>query len=497
MIPVLQGIILGQVKKKSEDTAKIAFGRAGEASSVSVSKYDQGQRIFLDDFYSIQAKHIENFLRQHDLVFSEMFFDLLKDLKAGKRRKDGVTPELAHEIDQILPIILSFESGILKDKWQEIEDKHGVGFIDKWIASVIGHDVGEDGHGLHKDRQIFFPETLEAEIRERLLKNRGIDLLNAPSDSELPPCLSEIVQRIENLTHYRKFSVKDFEKLTDIRLGCGHLEAGQTYEMGPDVTALFCSKMGRYERAQFYNPRVFVEAFANSQGKIVKDVIVTAYGFSNYNRVDWNRYARVLMDDLITGLVKGGDRINGMGTRIAIPEDVHSYAEYLRNTNHITRDVGIFHKLETDNLDSPLLPFLRSQKQMMKMLHRMGELVVGHHKDNNPEGGKGCDASAFDGMATEANEFTSLYFSEFLPDALDAFKHVPDVSHPVIVFMRQLQRHISKTQDTNLNNAFFAICRAIKMHGGSKIAERIQRFVFTNDISSFDRENAPSPNALL
>ena len=94
--------------------ARADFNQSAYPKPSADSKFDTYLKEYLADFYlKDKLTYIEEFLEQHDLKITQAVFEILKDKKKDGLRKDGVTPDLAHEIDQLYSKISSLDKGVL------------------------------------------------------------------------------------------------------------------------------------------------------------------------------------------------------------------------------------------------------------------------------------------------------------------------------------------------------------------------------------------------
>jgi hypothetical protein len=220
-----------------------------------------------------------------------------------------------------VPIITSLQRGGLKKDRAAIEAQYGS--VEKWINAIIVHDIGEDFNVM--------PADLQNTIREMLEQRHG------SVSSENEALLLRASRSMERLTHYRKYSISAFEKITGTKLGMPVFNEDNVAVLDPAYIDLFAEKMGlppeKRKRMQVF--AVAQPNKPNPDGSASVKIIVTQYGRSltqetpnpdNDYGAEWNSYIYELMmtldreeeDDFYDLLVKMGDRVQGMGSRIAI-----------------------------------------------------------------------------------------------------------------------------------------------------------------------------------
>lgn len=437
-------------------------------ASANIAGGDIMRAAYQKQYYDRQTVYIEDFFRRHNLIFSKAYFDKLKDLKKDGLRKDNETPDTGHEIDQLLNFIIQLDRGSLSSPkaWKTIEKEHGS--IDALLTAVISHDIKED-FGL-------FTEDLYQEILDRISR-----IQKSPYTTKQQEVLWELEHRSEDLTHYRKFTPEEFEKLTSEALP--KLNKKDKVVGLEQYIPFFSQKINRIKTDQdYYNPNVYAEY---NKEKKKWTVFVTAYGRGapEYG-VDWNGYIMQVNRDVFTGITKLGDRINGIATRIAVNEGAKEYDDYLDATDFMFKTLKSVVSDYTKNFsDGPFGEFMRNQTQTLGLLLRMGQMVVQHHKYKNDLGGKGWSPITLK-KAMERGENPSD-FEEFFPGAIQAHKGMLLNSNPIVTFFRQLKDYVIRSQDQGIGCIYEAMLDAVGIHGGRTFEKQIRHHI--------DNEFPPSP----
>ena len=443
-------------------------------------------------YYDYQAQRIEKFFEDEGFEVAGALFDYLKELKAGKWRKNGFVPDIGHEIDQIIPLMTSLMHDDLESRRADIEQKYGslkewfytiygnrkdvlwdlekeyggsvekwfcatqsglkdrraeieaqYGSVEKWFCSIIGHDIGEDFN--------VFPQELVQKLREGLIQKHGY--VTEPNE--------ELIQRsarsMERLTHYRKFSFDEAKEITGYDLSRLKLNPGEVVPLD-DLKDVFWAKMGVDNADQFgLVNRKRLQVFATWNEKRNRpEVIVTRYGRSKEDTPaedirhgpSWTSYIDTQAISELTGeddpydlLAKMGDRVHGIATRIAvIPFSVKSYDKYLDETSLLFREFNAANMtLKELYPNTPLAPELKSLDSMMGALHTVSKVYVANHPDKNPDGERGISPEDIMDDLKPFTPVNRLYLSPFGENMNTFYKHTDKMSHPVYLLMRDLR----------------------------------------------------------
>lgn len=354
-------------------------------------------------------------------------------------RKNGYIPDHAHEIDQILPLMTCLQDGPLKNDRAAIEEKYGS--IEKWFLGKIVHDIGEDFN--------VFPKTLVDELRARLRKSQ-----KTITDTE-EKLIQRAARSMERLTHYRKFSFADIQKLTGIDLSKMKVKPGDCIPLENDLCSFFWDKMNVLKHG-----RDNLQLYAKwDEKKKCPIVILTRYGKNKENAPaedqqygpEWILYIDTLIKsatksgdnevDFYDAIVKMADRVNGLATRIAISGDtMDNYDNYLDETDLLfshydAANMMIQHFYE----DSPLESYIRCEDAMMGLLHRIGRIYSKHHPSKEKKGEKGESLLNMVGIGNTPGGINPLKFSEFFSSCLHNYTHTPQPSHPIALIFRDLR----------------------------------------------------------
>lgn len=443
-------------------------------------------------YYEHQAQRIEKFFEDEGFEVAEVLFQYLKELKAGKWRKNGFVPDIGHEIDQILPLMTSLMHDDLESRLATIEKEHGTleewfhttygdrkdvlwdvekeyggsieewfcatqsglkdrrpeieaqyGSIEKWFCSIIGHDIGEDYN--------VFPQDLVQRLREGLIQKNGY--VTEPNEA----LIQRAGRSMERLTHYRKFSFDEVENITGYDLSTLNLKPNEKIPLD-ELQDIFWEKMGVDNADQFgLVNRKRLQVFATWNEKRNRpEVIVTRYGRARETTPEedvrygpsWTSYIDTQAiseltgeDDLYDILAKMGDRVHGIATRIAvIPFSVTSYDKYLDETSLLFREFNAVNMALTELYpDTLLAPEFKSIDSMMGALHTVSKVYVANHPDKNLNGDKGISPEDIIADLKPFTPVNRLYLSPFGENMNNFYKHTDKMSHPVYLLMRDLR----------------------------------------------------------
>lgn len=426
------------------------------APNDSINPALQKKREIVGRYYKSQLDQIRGFLRSENFTVAEALIDFLVQEKKGIFRKNDYTPEYGHQIDQLLPLVKSLYMGDLKDLRSEIEAKYGS--VEKWIIAVIVHDMGEDDG--------MFPETLEAEIRKRLMAKKG-------SITESEEYLAQRAGRsMERLTHYRKYKPEEFTTLTGANIENLDFDGKDWADLTQDEALQnFFAKRMRLDQEKQKNLRIFAaKKITEKNGELKESVkiIVTQYGTDKdmAPAPDWNRYVYQGLlftawgedaeeDDFYDLLVKIGDRNQGAGSRIAITGDtegnsnksglrissINDYDRYLEVTGTILSIQNIVRlAVRSYYPGTPLEKTINSLDNMNATLVQLGDIFVRYYPERNVPGDKGLYIrSIYD--AWKKTGVNAFYFSRYLAQDDTYYKHTPTHSHPLAMIMRELREY--------------------------------------------------------
>lgn len=491
-----QQIVFNNVANLVEHKTEAAK-RAEQAQIVAEAKAYSDQQIdYMTGFFEkYNVKKSVNY----NFSVSLAYLDFLKDLKDGGFRKSGEKPDIIHETNQVLPAMHALEHGLLKNKWQKIEKKHGA--LSTWFGRKFGHDIMEDGDKFHKKKPHIITET--AIFKKDLIKkiigkleerqNRSVTM----KEIEL---IGRTAHKIETLTRERKFTPDDFAKfvkhkiealrqsnqigfdlyarLKNQTLNLSNVSEGKPVKLDKAYTDLFKQLMNR-RTGPFYNPYVYARVEDDKT-----EIIVTAYGATNFIGVDTNLYIRAnTRKDPYTADTKFSDGIENVCSRIGVPESLAKRQKYLGSATHIYNSIDGLSELSNYKIKgSPLTPFFKSEKKMTGLLSSLNEWVIQHDQRSNPPGGRVKDATSL--LRKPGDETTPLVLSPFLGkkkrgkyDALDAYDGVPDPSHPLIIFFEGFYKQIKESQDQNLYILCEAFLQGIEEHGGKDITDRLRKHI--------------------
>jgi hypothetical protein len=425
-------------------------------------------------YYEQQAQEIKNFFQAQGFVVADSLFDYLIKLKKDGIRKDGYTPDIGHEIDQILPLITSLTKGDMKDARAAIEKEHGN--IEKWFCSILAHDIGED-FGL-------FAEDLCSELTRRVQEKTN----TCPTGQQAGIILNA-GQSMERLTHYRKFSEKDIARLTGMNIDLGQLNPGEVRDLS-QFKDFFWNKMDILERDGWENLQVY--ATLDKKGKPY--IYVTQYGASNPDAsveprwgAEWNLYIQSVEEgDIYDILTKMGDRMQGVASRIAVEDfDLREYTEYFSESDYMFRLTSpATMTSEWLYKNTPLKPYIQSIENMLSVLLTLGSIYALHHPQNrtaahgakrgfNPE-----HVGYLRGTAGRSPIYLSSYFEA---GANLLYEHTPRLSHPVAVFMRQCRDVRGQNLERGHITLYKECIRALCEEGGPAIQRLLKRKGFLTD----------------
>jgi hypothetical protein len=391
-------------------------------------------------FYNEQIAYAKQFFAKENFQVADALFDYLLALKAGKIRKNGYTPDHGHEIDQIIPIITSLEKGDLKKDRAAIEAKYGS--VEKWINAIIVHDIGEDFNVLPADLQNTIREMIQEKHQSVSMENEAL--------------IQRASRSMERLTHYRKYSISAFEKVTGTKLDTLDYNEDGIAVLDHAYINLFATRMNlppeKCKRMQVFAVRQPPKGRPESAP--TTKIIVTQYGRSptqetpseeNDFGAEWTSYvAELLMtlergeeEDFYDFLVKMGDRVQGMGSRIAIQDfTIAGYADYLDKTNAIFFIQNMV-KFAKDGLykNSPLKNAIESINGAMNSLHSMGRLFIEYYPGAHKNGDRGFAIEPLLDLLKETGR-NALHFSDKIPQTRYIYGQAPARIHPIAQFMK-------------------------------------------------------------
>ena len=384
------------------------------------------KRQYFSDYYERQSNELRQFFADEGFDIADALFDILRELKGDKLRKNGYVPDYGHEIDQLIPVMRIIQN-LDQEEREKIEDQHGS--LERWVCSILAHDMGEDYGFFHEDLVSKIREKFESKGKKFQLHHRQI--------------ADHAGKSMECLTHYRKFSYYAAQELFGEEIELPAVKPGETVPLD-HLKDLFWDKMDVLEQG-----RENLQVYARWNDKTnAPTIIVTRYGRTSEDSpypkygAGWNIYIQsILKDDLYDLLTKMGDRVNGVATRLAInARKIDKYDKYLdetRATFDFLNPSLIAQKFFPDYENSPITQYTVSISRMMGLMEMIGRKYANNHPDRNPDGTRGMDPENID-LITEDIGISPIHFSHLFPDCMEYFSDLQDdqPSHPIGMIMR-------------------------------------------------------------
>lgn len=384
------------------------------------------KRQYFANYYERKSQELRKFFEDEGFDVADALFDILRELKGDKLRKNGYAPDYGHEIDQLIPVMRIIQ-GLDQDAREAIEDQHGS--LERWVCSILAHDMGEDYGFFHEDLVSKIKEKFQDKDKKFQYHHRHI--------------ANHAGQSMERLTHYRKFSYYAAQELFGEEIELPDIKPGETVPLD-HLKDLFWAKMDVLEQG-----RDNLQVFARWNDKTnAPTIVVTRYGRTSEDSpypkygAGWNIYIQsILKDDLYDLLTKMGDRVNGVATRLAInARKVDKYNKYLDETRALFDFLNpsiIAHKFFPNYENSPITEYAVSISKMMGLMEMIGRKYANNHPDRNPDGTRGMDPENID-LISEDIGISPIHFSHLFPDCMKYFSDNEDdqPSHPIGMIMR-------------------------------------------------------------
>lgn len=409
----------------------------------------------LSTYYDAKIEEIKAFFKEEGYMVALASFEHLLEYKPkGKFRRDKYTPEIAHEIDQLLVTITSLTKGDMGKKKAAIERHHSS--LEWLLCSQINHDVGEDFN--------VFPDQLREQLLARVEEITG----QQPTPQEIAS-ISFSCQSMDILTHYMKWKSRDFEnfeQMTGQKLDLEGLKPGKTVGLN-HLLPFFREKMPLLSGVR-ENLQIYARMAKNGE----PEIIVTRYGREDKHGPDWNLYAEAIRNaDPYIAITKMMDRIQGLCSRIAIvPFNAKDYDLYLSETKYLFKDLSIAKLLKDFSYtQSPLRPEIESLDQMMEVLQTLGDLYSRHFPDPNDDGERRFSAHHLSTIPKLGT--TPLFLSGYFKGGANRiYRDVDPQSHPIAIFMRQFRDSSSpELIKAGFENLYRLIHTALCQEGGKDI----------------------------
>ena len=390
------------------------------------------------EHYARQIRNVRYYfqLKHHDVA--NACLDVLLDLKKGKIRKDGYTPDYGHEMDLLLSCISDIENGHID--MYSVEEKYGS--LESLLISAISHDLGED-FGL-------MPEDYKALVNKKLKQNIGEERI---SDAHIG-LICRGAESMERLTHDRHYSIdefvekfgREFEKQYGYTLDIPAPQLGQLIDLSDDIKDFLKEKMGELPGAPKKLSKNF-QAFLVKDKKGNPRITVTRYGKDKDDGwgACWDAYSEGFMSDPYDATVKFEDSANGMTSRIAIESfTADGGNRYLRKRaqtfklNRATRRMMSKYPELASNF--------KSIGDMMGIAYSVVRILLNHDPRMNDNGESGFSAK---NLARDENGLIYIDWKDYPERAFDSYALVPGLSNPVARLMRQYKDVVGFYKDAD------------------------------------------------